>query len=68
MNHIQIIETVSSSSLTQPHKYFIDVPVDIEMFEPDVRRIEIPRELAKYIRELQSKVLSLQIELERRNT
>jgi len=62
MINIQIMETVSSHSLSQPHRYYIDCPIDVEMHEPEVRRIEIPRELAKYIKKLQSKVSSLQTE------
>lgn len=46
--------TAEGESFTAPKRFFIDCPLDVEMHEPEYRRIEIPRELAKYIKRLQS--------------
>jgi len=42
-----------------PTKYYIDCPIDVEMFGPEIRRIEIPRELAIYISNLQQEIAKL---------
>jgi len=35
-------------------RFYIDCLVDVEMHDAEIRRIEIPRELAKYITKLQT--------------
>ena len=45
-----------SDNLFMPVKYYIDCPCDSEMHGPQVKRIEIPRELARYIRNLQEQI------------
>jgi len=52
MQHI-IVKSITSSELAQPLKFFIDIECDTEMQEPECKRIEIPRRLAKYIDDLQ---------------
>lgn len=39
--------------LGEPQRFYIDCPLDVEMIGPELRRIEIPRELARYITDLQ---------------
>lgn len=36
----------------EPIRYFIDCPCDREFDNQEIKRIEIPRELAKYINQL----------------
>ena len=51
---MHIIETVEEPErLMSKHRYWIDCPLDVELHDPEVRRIEVPRELALYIQRLQ---------------
>jgi len=49
---MNIIEVRAGHDFHQQH-FFIDIECDVEMSETQVRRIEIPRRLAMYIKSLQ---------------
>lgn len=51
---------------TVPRKFYIDCPLDVEMNDPELRRIEIPRELAAYIDRIQIENENMRLELRER--
>ena len=59
MNVLEVVDEFPTSMV----KYYIDVPIDIEMHEPECRRIQIPRELGVYIRSLQREIRELKEQL-----
>lgn len=61
MNIITV--AAESSELLYPRKFYIDCPVDVEIFGSECRRIEIPRELALYIIRLKKENEMLKREL-----
>ena len=57
-----------------PISYWIDIPCDVEFTEPSTRRVQIPRELALYLtqlqdsnKELKSKNALLELKLRKRS-
>lgn len=55
-----------SNEWEYPRKFYIDCPLDLEMHPPQLKRIEIPRALALYIRSLQEENLNLRTELKKK--
>jgi len=54
----RLIYPITMMQLESPQKFFIDVPIDVWPGQ-ELRRIEVPRELARYIDELQKTVADL---------
>ena len=53
VNLFNVMTMVGSSGVpTEKPRYFIDCPVDVEMHDAELRRIEIPRELAVYLNDI----------------
>lgn len=56
---MNIMMVTSKDIPNYPTKYYIDCPIDVEMSDPELRRIEIPRALAIYISNLQQEIIEL---------
>ena len=54
-----------TEGLAKPVSYFIDIECDVEMASPQLRRINIPRRLALYIKELQDDNVDLRKRLDK---
>lgn len=57
----RLLYPVNIMELENPKKFFIDCPIDVYP-DSELRRIEVPRELARYLYELQEKVARLERE------
>ena len=61
---MRLTRPVNIMQLDSPQKFFIDCPIDV-FPNMELRRIEVPRELARYICELQETIASYEREEEK---